>query len=181
MEIFKRQSLIPSKLIDRWDENANKLQGGPGLIYTGEENTDTRKAEVRWISPNKNFGLYNDICQTIFPIIDSQMDRFRVDINRTLSIQHTTYYEGGIFKKHNDINLEIIRSDKFSHRKISIVVMLSDPSEYTGGELMVGNFVMPKEKGSVVMFLPFYLHEVKPVLSGIRKTLVIWAMGPEWK
>jgi PKHD-type hydroxylase len=69
-----------------------------------------------------------------------------------------------------------------ANRKISVVVQLSDPSDYTGGELNLngGNGIItaPKEKNTVIIFPSFVLHRVTPVLTGIRKSLVTWVAGP---
>lgn len=70
-------------------------------------------------------------------------------------------------------------------RKLSLVLQLSDPSEYEGGDLEI--FVkhepkkIEKKKGLVVMFPSFVLHRVTPVTNGIRRTLVVWVTGPKFK
>jgi PKHD-type hydroxylase len=70
-------------------------------------------------------------------------------------------------------------------RKLSIVLQLSDPSEYEGGDLEIFDAPEPtkieKQKGLVVAFPSFVLHRVTPVTSGIRKTLVVWLAGPRFK
>jgi PKHD-type hydroxylase len=70
-----------------------------------------------------------------------------------------------------------------SLRKISVVIQLSDPTEYEGGELQVMNGEEPyrvcnKEKGSLIMFPSFLLHRVTPVTKGCRRSLVLWISGP---
>ena len=75
-------------------------------------------------------------------------------------------------------------------RKLSAVIMLSDPSEYEGGEFQILNPHNPPEiaintlkldKGSIILFPSFMAHRVLPVLSGQRRTLVYWFVGPRWK
>jgi len=68
--------------------------------------------------------------------------------------------------------------------KLTILINLSD--NYTGGEFWLnpGNEVMVKElnnSGSAIMFKSDILHTVKPVTSGIRKSLAIFLEGPNWK
>ena len=69
-----------------------------------------------------------------------------------------------------------------STRKLSVSIQLTDPEEYEGGEL---NFFInkdvieaPKTKGTVIIFPSFFMHKVKMVTKGVRKSLVIWIHGP---
>jgi len=69
-----------------------------------------------------------------------------------------------------------------NHRKISLTVQLTDPSEYEGGTFHLENqYTIPelKEKGSAVMFPSFVRHHVAPVIKGKREVLVIWISGPK--
>lgn len=68
--------------------------------------------------------------------------------------------------------------------KLTILINLSD--NFTGGEFWLnpGNEVMVKElsnPGSAIMFKSDILHTVKPVTSGVRKSLAIFLEGPNWK
>ena len=78
-------------------------------------------------------------------------------------------------------------------RKLSVTVSLSDPKDYTGGELEFDfrnkdpdkkSIVKCKEilpKGSLVVFPSFVWHRVCPVTSGERNSLVIWNLGYPFK
>ena len=59
--------------------------------------------------------------------------------------------------------------------------MLSDRSEYSGGELIINNESVQLDKGDMVMFNPTTHHAVEKVQQGVRKTLVMWALGPHWR
>ena len=48
---------------------------------------------------------------------------------------------------------------------------------YNGGTV----FTADKKIGSLTIFNSMILHEVTPVTTGIRKSLVGWAIGPEWR
>jgi PKHD-type hydroxylase len=71
------------------------------------------------------------------------------------------------------------------NRKLSFSVMLTDPGDYKGGELLLKTsfkpMKTPKKRGTVVFFPSFVLHEVTPVTEGIRKTLVGWVLGPNFR
>ena len=75
-------------------------------------------------------------------------------------------------------------------RKLSVTLSLSDPEEYSGGELEFDfrntdpykkrNVYKCKEilpKGSLVVFPSFVWHRVCPVKKGSRHSLVIWNLG----
>jgi PKHD-type hydroxylase len=79
-------------------------------------------------------------------------------------------------------------------RKLSVTCTLSDPSEYSGGELEFNfnnpentskkNIVKCKEilsKGSICVFPSFVWHRVCPVKKGTRYSLVIWNLGYPFK
>lgn len=93
-------------------------------------------------------------------------------------MQFTKYFgtDKGHYSWHGDIGPGV------PHRKLSIVVQLSDESEYEGGLFQISRgshtFDGPKEKGSVIIFPSFVLHRVLPVTSGERNSLVSWISGP---
>lgn len=70
-------------------------------------------------------------------------------------------------------------------RKLSMVLQLSDPSDYEGGdlELMTGStpIVVEKRRGIIHAFPSYVLHRVTPVTKGIRRTLVVWISGPRFR
>ena len=47
-----------------------------------------------------------------------------------------------------------------------MILILTD--DFEGGELIVNNKVVPKEKGMAILFDGSLFHEVTPVLSGER-------------
>lgn len=73
-----------------------------------------------------------------------------------------------------------ITDDVTSNRKLTILVFLSDPQDYTGGEFHCYPTTEPlvQTQGSVLFFPAFFLHKVTPVLTGTRYSLVTWAYGP---
>jgi len=95
-------------------------------------------------------------------------------------LQYTKYYGGGgHYDWHTDVGMTV------PHRKLSMVMQLSDDLEYEGGELQfnVGHEIVevPKVRGTLVIFPTFLLHRVVPVTSGVRKSLVSWISGPNFR
>jgi PKHD-type hydroxylase len=96
------------------------------------------------------------------------------------TLQVVKYEDGGHVNWHLDPG-EI--SGEQDQRKLSFVMLLSDPSEYEGGLLEFKGFPeQPKlGQGSIIVFPSFIEHRVTPVTSGIRYSAVTWACGPSFK
>ena len=98
------------------------------------------------------------------------------------SLQYTVYQgdEGGHYNWHVDLG-----DHSLEPRKISLSLQLSDPNDYKGGLLILeaGDGAYPAEtaRGTVIAFPSYVLHRVTPTESGIRKSLVIWVGGPEFR
>ena len=72
-------------------------------------------------------------------------------------------------------------SGYLSTRKLSVVVQLTSPEEYEGGdfETFEGKVLSaPKGHGTVLIFPSFVYHHVTPVTAGTRHSLVCWVNGP---
>jgi PKHD-type hydroxylase len=77
-------------------------------------------------------------------------------------------------------------------RKLSMTLSLSDPKTYKGGNLRFdlgphrgdNRYHTCKEirpRGSIVVFPSHVIHQVTPVTSGTRYSLVAWSLGPPFK
>lgn len=153
---------------------------GFGRGLAGGKVSNYRKSNVSWLS-------YNDI-----PTVYDKM----AYIARNLNAQ---YYRFDLTGFHENMQFTVYHGDEEGHydwhvdqmadgqvpRKFSMVLQLSDPYEYEGGDLevMTSNAAapVPKQKGLVAAFPSYILHRVTPVTSGIRKTLVVWCCGPPFR
>lgn len=72
-------------------------------------------------------------------------------------------------------------------RKLSLVIQLSDPFEYQGGDLELNlggtnpHKAIPKGLGNLAVFPSWTLHRVTPVTGGTRKSLVCWVTGEPFR
>jgi PKHD-type hydroxylase len=162
-------------------DKSEKYNSLDGTIIGNEEEVETsvRKSKIKWLPNNTDFAwLYDKIA--LMATEANQIWGF--DLHSIIDDIQFTEYEtgGGHYDWHIDIGPKTI-----SHRKISIVIQLSDPEDYEGGdlELMPGNysFAVPKKKGAVVLFPSFILHRVTPVTSGLRRSAVLWVGGSHYK
>jgi PKHD-type hydroxylase len=104
--------------------------------------------------------------------------------------QFTIYKKNQFYKWHCDSFLEPDENNE--NRKLSVTVLLNDPSEFEGGDLEFDAYTKPHEKklrlntrkhltgpGSLIVFPSFVYHRVAPVTKGVRYSLVIWFRGPQ--
>ena len=107
---------------------------------------------------------------------------FRFDINSIEVLQYTNYYEGGFYRQHIDITSN---AGSTGIRKLSFSLQLTDEEDYVGGNLIILNskegVAVSRKKGSITFFPSYTPHEVLPVTRGVRKALVGWVMGPNFK
>ena len=69
-----------------------------------------------------------------------------------------------------------------SQRKLSIVIQLSDPDDYAGGELeFFAGGPASIRQGTLILFPSYLMHRVKPITEGTRHSLVAWISGDPYK
>ena len=114
----------------------------------------------------------------------SNRNNFGVEIVAPFEIQFTEYQasNNGHYDWHQDVWLE---SPRPYARKLSVVIQLSEPDDYSGGDFEFFGIENPGERftprGSLLVFPSFLQHRVNPVLSGTRRSLVTWVEGPNWR
>lgn len=149
---------------------------------SGSVDANTRITKTGWIPVDENTGfIYEKIAGLVS---QANYDLFLYDINHLENLQYTIYHgsDSGYYGWHRDSSL-------FGYtpmdRKISGIIMLSDESDYEGGELLVDvsggdqdrAIQISLQKGDVFIFDSSMHHCVKPVTEGVRKTLVFWVRG----
>jgi len=152
-----------------------------GTIVGNDEIVESvRKSKIKWLHPNDDSSwLYDKILNMV---VEANQSMWNFNLYSVIdSIQYTVYSEGG---GHYDWHMDI-GPGSISHRKVSIVTQLSDPSEYEGGDLELwyggGTIQIPKHKGLTVIFPSFSMHRVTPITKGTRKSLVLWVGGEHYK
>tara|TARA_Y100001938_G_C8055700_1_gene414262 strand:+ start:639 stop:1223 length:585 start_codon:yes stop_codon:yes gene_type:complete len=155
------------------------------VTFGNKSGTETsyRTSEQRWIANNSETEwLFSKLCGAALTA-NQAMYKFDLSTIRE-DIQHTTYhdYNKGHYTWHTDIAGDGI----LTQRKLSCVVMLSDPSDFEGGDLLVNPSGKPFKvsvltKGTALFFPSWWLHKVEPVTKGTRKTLVLWLGGEHYR
>ena len=140
-----------------------------------------RTSVVRWLDVHAEQGIVDPVMRLVH---SSNRTNFGVDIDQPFELQLTEYHgtAHGKYDWHQDVWLE---SDRSFDRKLSVVVQLSDPSEYQGGAFEFFGVTSPDAvfapQGSVLIFPSWLQHRVRPVTGGLRRSLVSWVEGPRWR
>ena len=103
------------------------------------------------------------------------------NVHVTEQAQYTEYPEGGFYDWHMDSDVNMTHEPPV--RKISMTLLLNDPSEFEGGDLEVigpGKFAKLKQ-GHAIIFASFLNHRVNPVKRGVRQSLVCWFGGKPFR
>ena len=117
-------------------------------------------------------------------------DNFLYDISDIENdlIQYTQYNKGDFYNWHTDMDICDINEPDQLVRKLSFTLQLTNEDEYTGGNLEFADFddssyrfLVPKSRGTVIVFDSRTPHRVTPIESGIRKSLVGWVVGKRWR
>lgn len=163
------------KTIDKITENL--FEGN----VSGVVDKTYRDSRIQWLPKNDAWQwLYNKI-GTLAYKANEAMWHFDISFMNE-QVQYTEYDASysGKYDWHVDFGAGVS-----SMRKIAIVVQLSDPSEYEGGELQFYTTkhitTAPREKGTVICFPTYFLHRVTNLTKGKRRSLVLWVSGTPFK
>lgn len=136
-----------------------------------------RKSTTRWLPWSHE---HNWIFEKLTSLLtDANNVRYRFDLTGFLEPLQLTEYTapGGHYDWHQDFG-----PGTFSIRKLSLVLQLSPPESYEGGDLEFYRGRVPeKERGTVYVFPSFEQHRVTPLSSGLRRSLVCWVSGPPFR
>lgn len=152
-----------------------------------EHNEKIRSSNTEWIRDKWAF-------RELYPLIEYANKSWGFNISRYEDIQFTEYQARGHYNWHND-SIKNPMSLENMQRKLSMSVQLSKPEDYEGGDLKFNlrglnssnedTIMSPppnfKQQGSIVVFPSFLWHKVEPVTKGVRYSLVMWALGENWK
>jgi|13_taG_2_1085334.scaffolds.fasta_scaffold34061_4 PKHD-type hydroxylase len=143
--------------------------------------TNIRRSKILYIESNdpNNYWIFQR-CSDVVKHLNDKFFQFNIDKLEALQIGEYDSNNSGCFKKHVDMEY---KSQGF--RKLSFSVQLSNIEEYEGGDLRLYGGddydTAPKKQGTIIGFPSYVLHEVTPVTSGVRYSLVGWAQGPKFK
>jgi predicted 2-oxoglutarate/Fe(II)-dependent dioxygenase YbiX len=168
------ENILNSEEIDRIIEYSEREKRFVGRVG----NKVNYKRKIRYDICMYNTDVLREMDEMIYKRMKTQIDQdFNIDWQYREKWK-MGYYDGadkGFYDQHRDTN------GMMGHRKISIIIALSDPRDYDGGELHFSelNKSYKLNKGSAVVFKSDEMHGVTPVTSGKRKVIITFGFDKD--
>ena len=141
-----------------------------------------RRADLVWLDDVPGSDWVMD--RIIDLVREANRETFNFDLQSFSESAQVARYDSareGHFDWHSDIG----DGPLARQRKLTMVVQLSAPQDYTGGllEVMPSSHAQQASaaRGDATIFPSFLLHRVTPVTAGLRHSLTIWAHGPAFR
>ena len=147
-----------------------------GSENNGELVLDMRRSKISWMYEND---WVSSVFSHYFHIANKYV--WEYDLNCIHGIQITKYDRNDHYTWHSDYGTT---EDNRYTRKLSATLLVTDPSEYQGGDLEFIDYhnnlrVAPRKRGTMIIFDARVPHRVTPVTKGQRISLVSWMLGPK--
>lgn len=168
---------VPKDICDYLIKNADWDNSTKGVIGAEDTlNEEYRKTDILWVDRMSTIGC---IAQSYLHAANCSAG-WNFDMDTIELMQIGRYSEGGHYDWHQDIKVP----ENQRQRKLSISILLNDPAEFEGGDLVFKGAEDKKiftQQGTIVVFPSFVEHKVTPVTKGTRYTAVTWALGPSFR
>jgi len=155
-----------------------KEQGTINRKEVRDYDKNHRHSTISWIAFNKMQPMYDDLIYLIQKINRNHFGFSNIQI--TEKAQVSEYSKGQFYHWHTDNTIDMDTEPPV--RKLSMTLLLNDPSEFEGGNLEIaGKKMSHMKQGHAAIFASFLQHRVTPVTKGVRKSLVVWFNGEPFK
>ena len=167
-------------------------EGQKGLHKATVYNEENKSVENSKRKTNISFlrqgsSVDNTLKKVIDGVCGTALKHYGMSITDIEAIQYAEYEVGMFYGWHTDSGSSVKQTWK---RDISASLILNDQKEYTGGSLQMvladniskNNVVTPQDvenqnQVTLIVFPSSMIHQVTPVLTGIRKSLVLWSFS----
>ena len=147
-------------------------------------NTDhnLRRADLVWIDDLPDAGWVMERMVSMIARVNREVFDFALEaFDESAQVARYDAARQGHFDWHSDIGDGRLAA----RRKLTIVVQLSEASDYIGGQLEImpsANVIAASsERGTATVFPSYLLHRVTAVTQGTRHSLTLWAHGPAFR
>lgn len=152
---------------------------------TGESqvNAGVRSTKVGWVGMRPELEpLWGKLAGVIAEVNRRYFKYDLIGFYEPIQLGVYTDKEGGHYDWHTDFS----PFEKGVPRKLSMAILLSNPSEFEGGEFQVKTTsdqarTLETKRGRAWFFPSYTLHRVTPVTRGVRRSLVLWVGGPPFR
>lgn len=177
-------SVLSQELCDSLILEGDKLFSIDGSIGNsgsrGEYDPKVRETNVSFFDENH---WIHGICAH-YATIANRNAGWGFDISYTQNAQYARYFPDQHYVPHRD---DIISPNATEMRKLSVAIQVSDSINYEGGEFIIESdcgqdfheVIDFKNRGSVIVFPSILRHGIKPVIRGVRHSVVCWVVGPK--
>jgi len=140
----------------------------------GVKKSLARTCQSGWLEgSDQTAWIFDRIREEAMRVNDEQ---FNFELRHMEILQYLEYGFGQFYATHTDNGAKEVAT-----RKLTMVIQLSDPSEYLGGSLRIFSSLpqshATKGRGNAVFFPSHLPHRANPVWQGRRKALVAWFRG----
>jgi len=178
---WKWNQVIPKEICDVMLQSvdwANCKEGAIG-VNDGQCKVDkaTRETDLVWVDDMSTVGC---VLQT-YALTANASAGWNFVLNGIEQVQIGRYNKKGHYDWHRDLGSP---DSSGRQRKLSVVLMLSDTSDYEGGVLEIEGLDTPLDKlkqGDVIVFPAYVRHRVTEVTEGTRYSAVGWCSGPAFR
>ena len=180
-----RRPAISSELCDKIVTTMRKKGLVPGLVWDGSK-----------FIVDEGYRVVDtaDILESDVPELYDALQQLALELNEVFKFNIYGVFDDAIFMEYRQANVN--HGDGFfnwhtdsgdgytSLRKFSIVIGLTEPHEYDGGELLVQSGSQKRSirlhKGECAAFPAYISHCVTPVARGVRNSIVVFIVGPRF-
>lgn len=176
------ETRLPNEIIQIICNQLSEETLTAGTVGDNEMKPETRISSISWIP--EGHWITGFIMHYVS--LHNKLN-YHYDLSGGISknqLQYSEYGPGHHYTWHNDEqSAETLLTEPL--RKLSFSLQLSHPDEYEGGELQFLSgtemYTAPKTQGTLITFKSNTQHRVRPIKSGLRKSIVGWITGPAWK
>ena len=174
------EPIFTEKLCKEIIDLSSTLKKKQGKIWNKDvgEQKRIRQSTISWLPFNKMQPMYDDLIDLVQKINRNHFGFSNVQITETAQVSE--YSKGQFYHSHTDSAIDMDTEPPV--RKLSMTLLLNDPSEFEGGNLEIaGKNMSHMKQGHAAIFASFLQHRVTPVTKGVRKSLVVWFNGEPFK
>ena len=160
------------------EEVRGYLDNNPSTHRRGSKNPDLCSASFfTCLMPEPSKHIYG----VLNPLLVEYNLRHKFNLIFMEPFELKKYVVGDEFSNHTD---NYLGTEYGLDRKLNLILQLSEPDSYAGGDLIIGHsnpITIPREVGTVVIFPANYPHSVSKITEGSRYSLICHVWGPEFK
>jgi PKHD-type hydroxylase len=162
-------------------ELAQRFPASEGRVGGSDvERAEIRRSQIWFFDPSPETDFIFDPLRQAVQLLNQGFNLELAGFATGCQVARYTAEVQGHYDWHIDLG-----TGRFSRRKLSLSVQLTDPADYEGGDLefhMSGlDAARMRQQGTLVAFPSFHEHRVTPVTRGERYSLVAWVDGPPYR